>query len=286
MGDFHVTKPMTAANEAYASSSGSEVTDQAVSDGEEARQRAAGNADLLIDVFDVIAGGLARNHQTLCDFGVGKPQRQETQHLDLAGSEAGRQASAARDALAHRTQRRIDRTAVESARIRLGSKVSRRVLRGARGPMRSVAPTGSGRRRPPRGSGWQATARYRPARADNPNRPVARDARRRARPAGRESVTTRGSARSGTDAAVPARIPRASTRRACPRLRSTLRGAQDRAPDRPGESACTRRRAARSCAPLPPPARRRHANVQACMAISDRQSQRSPPMPRRTRRPT
>lgn len=137
MGDFHVTKPMTAANEAYAPSSGSEATDQAVSDGEKARQRAAGDTDLLIDVFDMIAGGLARNHQTLCDFGVGKPQRQETQHLDLARSEAGRQASAAGDVLACRAQDRIDRAAVESPAVRLGSKVSRRILRGARGPMRS-----------------------------------------------------------------------------------------------------------------------------------------------------
>ena len=151
---------MTAANGANASSSSSIVTDQTVPDGEEARQGAAGNADLLIDVFDVIAGGLARNHQTLCDFGVGQSQSQEPQDLDLARSEAGRQASAAGDMLARRTQDRIDRTAVESARIRLGSKVNRRILRGVRGPMRSwlqPGPVGVGRRENPTGGRQRVT---------------------------------------------------------------------------------------------------------------------------------
>ena len=46
------------------------VTYQPVPGGEEAGRGAVGCADLGVDVFDMVSGGLVRNHQVFCYFGV------------------------------------------------------------------------------------------------------------------------------------------------------------------------------------------------------------------------
>jgi hypothetical protein len=59
------------------------VADQPVSGSDKAGHGAIGNAKLGIDVFDMVSGRLARNHQAVSYFGVFEPQGDQPQHFHL-----------------------------------------------------------------------------------------------------------------------------------------------------------------------------------------------------------
>ena len=113
------------------------VTDQPVPGGEQARRGAVGRPDLGVDVLDMVSGGLARNHQMFCYFGVFEADGQQPQHFHLACCQLGGQLRAARHTLTRHAQDRVDRIAVKPAGPHLTAKLDRRLAGGARGPMRS-----------------------------------------------------------------------------------------------------------------------------------------------------
>jgi hypothetical protein len=68
---------------------GSDVADQPMAGGEQARQGPAGHSDLGVDVFDVMAGGSSRDHQLLGNFGVLEPEGHQLQHFYLTWCQPG-----------------------------------------------------------------------------------------------------------------------------------------------------------------------------------------------------
>ena len=149
----------------------------------------------------------ARNHQTLCDSGAGpRSANRRSTSTSRGVRPAGR---LRRPATCWPAARRTESTAPPS-----NSRRPPRIEGEPPHPARStradaVVPTGSGMRRPPRECDWQATARYRPARADNPSRPVARGVPTASAPSG---------ARVGDDARIR------SVRYGCSRTRSNSAG--------------------------------------------------------------
>ena len=99
---------------------------------------AARGADLGVDVLDVVADGLRRDHEPAADLLVRQPAREQPQHLDLARGQARRALAAARHAVAGGAEHGLDRVAVEAAGPDLGAQLARR-------PPRPSAPAGGAR---------------------------------------------------------------------------------------------------------------------------------------------
>jgi hypothetical protein len=90
---------------------------------EQRRGGAARSADLRVDVLDVVASGLWRDHETLGDLLVRQPASDEPEDLDLARGESRRPLEAARDAVAGGAENRLDGTTVEPSRPDIGAQL-------------------------------------------------------------------------------------------------------------------------------------------------------------------
>ena len=66
-----------------------------------------GDAELDVDVLDVVVGGLRRDEQLLGDLARGRPVSDEPQHLCLAGRQAGDLAAVLAGAVSARRARSI-----------------------------------------------------------------------------------------------------------------------------------------------------------------------------------
>ncbi len=93
---------------------------------EEARGHARGGVDLRVDVLDVVACRLRRDHELGGDLLARQAARDQPQDVDLAGRQPGRPLAAARDRMAGRGENRGDRLGVELAGSRVGLELARR----------------------------------------------------------------------------------------------------------------------------------------------------------------
>ena len=87
---------------------------------------------LRVDVLDVAARRLARDHELLGDLLVRQPAHEQPQHLDLAAREAAGPIAPALDGMARRAQHGLDRVAVEQRLADARAQLGRGLLGGAR----------------------------------------------------------------------------------------------------------------------------------------------------------
>ena len=259
---------------------------QAVLHREQARRRAARGVDLRVDVLDVVAGGLRRDHEPRGDLLVRQPRASSRSTSTSRGGEPGRPLAAARHAVARGAEHGLDRLAVEAAGLDLGAQLRRRVVgrRARRGT--AAARASPGRRRPRRGCAPGARSRRPTARAGSPE------------PSSRSRCCT-AIAPSGASAADWCSMR--SVRYGCMRTRShspapsgpRLSQIAFDTPSRPKSCTSPARRSVRTSPSGEPELRRRpprrarrpRASGRACTATSGRRSSRSPRAPRRTARP-
>jgi hypothetical protein len=110
--------------------------EQAVLHGEHRGGGPAGGVDLGVDVLDVIAGRLRRDHQSFGYLPVGQAAGEQDEDLDLAGGQAGQGLPAPRQPVPGRLEHGVHRRAVQAAGPDLGSHLRRRVLRRPGRPVR------------------------------------------------------------------------------------------------------------------------------------------------------
>jgi hypothetical protein len=79
---------------------GNTDAEQVVLHGEQRGRGAGRNADFVVNVLDVMAGGFGGDAETVCDFAVGKPTRQQPQHVDFTVTQVCDPRSAQRCAFA------------------------------------------------------------------------------------------------------------------------------------------------------------------------------------------
>ena len=82
--------------------------------------------DLGVDVLDVVARRLRRDHQTRRDLLARQPAREQTQHVHLAGREPGRSLAPPADPVAGGDEHGVDRVGVEPSGLDLGAQLTRR----------------------------------------------------------------------------------------------------------------------------------------------------------------
>src|SRR6476646_3154529 len=75
------------------------TSEQAVLRGEEARGHAGGRIDLRVDVLDVVASRLGRDHELGGDLLARQAARDQPQDVDLAGRQSGRPLAAPADVM-------------------------------------------------------------------------------------------------------------------------------------------------------------------------------------------
>ena len=102
-------------------------------DGEEGGRAAGGNADLRVDVLDVMVRGFRCDHQPVCDLPGAEPQGQQPEYLDLAGGETGGQWRSGGPTVACRGQDPFDGLGVQPARTSM-ARSSAAASSGARAP--------------------------------------------------------------------------------------------------------------------------------------------------------
>ena len=209
--------------------------EEAVLDREQARRHTAGGAGLHVDVLDVVAGRLRRDHQLGRDLLARQPAGHQPQHVDLPGGEPGRPlaaASVARCPAATSTastaspSRRPARTSARSSTAAWSLGRAGRSMR----PRLHHRLVHVGRGQDRAGSGIAAAGQ--PARVAGPVQALAELGGQRHRSVAARA-TAPASARSGTAGGAPAPIRRRRAGRACPRWRSTRRAGRDRGPARP-----------------------------------------------------
>ena len=160
--------------------------------------RSRPRVDLGVDVLDVVPDGLRRDHQALRDLLVRQAAGEQPQDLHLARRQPGRPGAPSQHAVPGRSENRLDRVGVETARLRVGPQLGRRLVGGTRGRGAAAARASPGRRPQRRGSGRPRDRAARPARAGSPSRRAAPGAARRSRRAERGPRTAAACARSGT----------------------------------------------------------------------------------------
>ena len=106
-------------------------------DREEARAGPGRGVDLRVDVLDVVSDGLRRDHEPARDLLVRVAVREQPEHVDLPRREAGRPTTAARDAMAGRSQHRLDRVGVQPSGSDLRPQLGRGRVRRQRRPVRT-----------------------------------------------------------------------------------------------------------------------------------------------------
>ena len=108
--------------------------------------------DLRVDVLDVVADGLRRDHEPLGDLLVRQAAREQPEHLDLARGQPGRALAAPRDAVAGGAEDGLDRLGVEAAGPDLGPQLGGRLVAPSAPAGADAARASPGRRRRRRGS--------------------------------------------------------------------------------------------------------------------------------------
>src|SRR5215211_3324744 len=114
-----------------------EAADDAVLDGEQAGAGPVGDAELAVDVLDVVADGLLADEQVAGDVTVGPALGDQAQHLDLPGGEPGRPSLAPRYPMPGRLQHRVDGLGVQPRRPRLATQPLGGVVLAQRAPVGS-----------------------------------------------------------------------------------------------------------------------------------------------------
>src|SRR5260221_1891498 len=91
--------------------------------GEKSRRGACGDADLVVNVLEVVAGRLDRNIERRGDFLVGHTSSDETQDLDLAITQSAGALGLQTRLVPRGAEYGFDRVAIESALPRLFSEL-------------------------------------------------------------------------------------------------------------------------------------------------------------------
>lgn len=93
--------------------------EQPVPSREEASHGAIGDTDLGVDVLDMVARRLSRNHQALGDFLLRHSAGEVSQYLNFARGESGRPLSIPSDPVTSCAEHTVDGGTVKPARVDL-----------------------------------------------------------------------------------------------------------------------------------------------------------------------